>query len=76
MLPIRLSNLLIREQMSDTHVHPIRAEVDVAPEVLSDVDVMRNPSRKEMRSALMQQERELAWAPRSQKKFDDMFKNL
>ena len=59
-VPVRVVQLEIREQMFDTRLHPIRAEADLALEVLGDAILSKIPRARKYMSDYMKTKRSLA----------------
>jgi hypothetical protein len=61
-VPVRVVQLEIREQMFDIHLHPIRAEADLSLEVLSEAILSKIPRARKYMSEYMKTKQSLAQA--------------
>lgn len=61
-VPVRVAQMEIREQMFDTRLHPIRAEADLALEVLDEAILSKIPRARKYMSEYMKTRESLAQA--------------
>ncbi len=75
-VPVRVVQLEIREQMFDTRLHPIRAEADLSLEVLSEAILSKIPRAKKYMSDYMKTKESLAQQAYLNRPLQDLFKPL
>jgi len=75
-VPVRVVQLEIREQMFDTCLHPIRAEADLALEVLGEAILSKIPRAKKYMSEYMKTKQSLAQAAYLDRPLQDLLKPL
>ena len=75
-VPVRVVQLEIREQMFDTRLHPIRAEADLSLEVLSEAILSKIPRAKKYMSDYMKTKESLAQQAYLNRPLQDLFKSL
>lgn len=73
-VPVRVIELLVREEMFDVYLNPIRASIDVAVEVLSEADVKHSPKAIEALHAYQKKKESLASRYGSAGTVDDLIK--
>ena len=75
-VPVRVVQLEIREQMFDTRLHPIRAEADLTLEVLGEAILSKIPRAKKYMSDYMKTKESLAQQAYLNRPLQDLFKPL
>ena len=75
-VPVRVVQLEIREQMFDTRLHPIRAEADLTLQVLGDAILAKIPRAKKYMSDYMKTKESLAQQAYLNRPLQDLFKPL
>jgi hypothetical protein len=73
-VPVRVVQLEIREQMFDTRLHPIRAEADLALEVLGEAILSKIPRARKYMSEYMKTKESLAQAAYLDRPLQVLFK--
>jgi hypothetical protein len=74
-LPVRVVQLEIREQMFDIRLHPIRAEADMTLEVLSEAILAQIPRARKYMSACMKTKQSFAQEAYFNRPLKDLFKS-
>lgn len=75
-VPVRVVQLEIREQMFDIRLHPIRAEADLTLEVLSETILAQIPRARKYMSTYMKTKQLLAQEAYLNRPLKDLFKYL
>jgi hypothetical protein len=75
-VPVRVVQLEIREQMFDIRLHPIRAEADLTLEVLSETILAQIPRAGKYMSTYMKTKQLLAQEAYLNRPLKDLFKPL
>ena len=75
-VPVRVVQLEIREQMFDIRLHPIRAEADLTLEVLSEAILAQIPRARKYMDTYMKTKQSLAQDASLNRPLKDLFKPL
>jgi len=75
-VPVRVVQLEIREQMFDTRLHPIRAEADLTLQVLGEAILSKIPRARKYMSDYMKTKESLAQQAYLNRPLQDLFKPL